>query len=42
MSIVPIYGEGKAAVLKWLEMIIREFSKGGSKPKYLEGIAYLT
>ena len=39
---VLIYSEGKVAVLKRLEMIIREFSKGSSKPKYLEGIAYLT
>ena len=42
VSMAPIYGEGKAAALKRLEMTIREFSKGGGEPKYPEGIAYLT
>lgn len=38
----PIYGEGKAAALKRLQMTIKEFSKDSSKPKDPEGIAALT
>ncbi|KAH6668980.1 heterokaryon incompatibility protein-domain-containing protein [Halenospora varia] len=36
VSMPPIYGEGKAAALKRLQMTIKEFSNDSSKPKDLE------
>lgn len=42
VSMPPIYGEGKEAALKRLEITVKEFSKDSSKPKDLEGIANLT
>ena len=42
VSMPPIYGEGKEAALKRLQMTVKEFSKDSSKPKDLEGTAYLT
>ena len=41
VSMPPIYGEGKEAALKRLQMTIREFSKDSGEPKDLEGTAYL-
>jgi len=42
VSMPPIYGEGKEAALKRLQMTVKEFSKDSSKLKDLEGTAYLT
>jgi hypothetical protein len=42
VSMPPIYGEGKEAALKRLQMTVREFSKDSSKAKDLKGMAYLT
>ncbi|KAH6665619.1 P-loop containing nucleoside triphosphate hydrolase protein [Halenospora varia] len=36
VSMPPIYGEGKEAALKRLQMTVKEFSKDSSKPKDLE------
>ncbi|CZR51333.1 related to kinesin light chain 1 [Phialocephala subalpina] len=36
VSMPPIYGEGKEAALKRLQMTVREFSKDSSEPKDLE------
>jgi hypothetical protein len=38
----PIYGEGKAAALKRLQMTVKEFSKDSSEPKDPEGTVDLT
>ena len=38
----PLYGEGKEAALKRLEMTIKEFSKDVSEPKDLKGTTDLT
>ena len=42
VSMPPIYGEGKEAALKRLQITVKEFSKDSSEPKLLEGMAYLT
>jgi hypothetical protein len=42
VSMPPIYGEGKAAALKRLQMTVKEFSGDSSEPKDPEGIADLT
>jgi len=42
VSMLPIYGEGKEAALKRLQMTVKEFSKDSSELKYLEGTSYLT
>jgi hypothetical protein len=42
VSMSPIYGEGKRAALKRLEMTVKEFSKDSGEPKDLEGMADLT
>jgi hypothetical protein len=42
VSMLPIYGEGKEAALKRLQMTVKEFSKDSSELKDLEGTAYLT
>jgi hypothetical protein len=42
VSMPLIYGEGKEAALKRLQMTVKEFSKDSSKAKDLEGMAYLT
>jgi hypothetical protein len=41
VSMPPIYGEGKAAALKRLQMTIKEFSKDSSEPKDTEGTVVL-
>ena len=41
VSMPPIYGEGKAAALKRLQMTVREFSNDSSEPKDPEGTADL-
>jgi Heterokaryon incompatibility protein (HET) len=41
VSMPPMYGEGKTAALKRLEMTIEEFSKDRSAPKDQTGTAYL-
>jgi hypothetical protein len=38
----PIYGEGKEAALKRLQMTVKAFSKDSSEPGDLEGTAPLT
>jgi hypothetical protein len=42
VSMPPIYGEGKAAALKRLQMTVKEFSKDSSEPKDREGTVDLT
>jgi hypothetical protein len=42
VSMSPLYGEGKEAALKRLEMTIKEFSKDVSEPKDLKGTTDLT
>jgi hypothetical protein len=42
VSMPPIYGEGKAAALKRLQMTVKEFSKDSSEPKDREGMVDLT
>jgi len=41
VSMLPIYGEGKEAALKRLQMTVKEFSKDSSVLQDLEGMAYL-
>ena len=41
-SMPLIYGEGKEAALKRLQMTVKEFSKNSSEPQELKGTAYLT
>jgi hypothetical protein len=41
VSMPPIYGEGKAAALKRLQMTVKEFSTDSSEPKDSEGMVHL-
>jgi Heterokaryon incompatibility protein (HET) len=42
VSMPPLYGKGKAAALKRLQMTVKEFSKDSSEPKDPDGTVYLT
>jgi hypothetical protein len=42
VSMPTIYGEGKAAALKRLQMTVNEFSKESGEPKDREGTVDLT
>jgi Heterokaryon incompatibility protein (HET) len=42
VSMPPIYGEGREAAMKRLQMTVKEFSKDSSESKHQEGTSYLT
>jgi hypothetical protein len=42
VSMPPIYGEGKEAALKRLQVTVKEFSKNSRETQELKGTAYLT